>query len=86
MYPTEQEPPFLKPEDENRSGFPNVVCFLEYQTMNKVQNLSNPDCNAPLSEPFRIYSLMTNFFSNYYQGDQIKEDEIGVKCRIRGRD
>jgi hypothetical protein len=28
--------------------------FLEYQTMNKAQKLSNPEYYAPSSEPFRI--------------------------------
>jgi hypothetical protein len=35
---------FPTPEDENRPSFRNVVCFLEYQTMDKVQKLSSPDC------------------------------------------
>jgi hypothetical protein len=46
--------PSLTPEDANRSGLQNVVCFLEYQTLDKDQKFSNPDCNTPSSEPFRI--------------------------------
>jgi hypothetical protein len=46
--------PSLTPEDANRSGLKTVVCFLECQTMDKVQKLSNPDCNTPSSVPFRI--------------------------------
>jgi hypothetical protein len=54
MDPTEYVPPFLAPEDEDRSGLRNFFFFKEYQMMDKVQKLSNPDCNTPLSEPFRI--------------------------------
>jgi hypothetical protein len=47
------------PEDGNRSSFRNVVLFslLEFQTMDKVQKTSNPECHTPSSEPFRIYTF-----------------------------
>jgi hypothetical protein len=43
-------------EDGNRSGFRNVVfsSYLEFRTMDRVQNLSNSDCNTLASELFRI--------------------------------
>jgi hypothetical protein len=28
--------------------------FLEYQTIDKVQKLSDPECCTPLSDPFKI--------------------------------
>jgi hypothetical protein len=33
-----------------------VFQFLEYQTMDKVQKPSNPECYTPPPEPFRIES------------------------------
>jgi hypothetical protein len=45
---------FLTAENENISSFKNVMCFLEYQTMDKVQKLNNPDCNTPKAKPFII--------------------------------
>jgi hypothetical protein len=34
-----------------------TLCFLEYQTMDKVQKRRRPDCNTPSSEPFGIYLM-----------------------------
>jgi hypothetical protein len=34
-----------------------LLCYLEYWTMDKVLNPSNPECYTPLSELFRIYFL-----------------------------
>jgi hypothetical protein len=45
-----------------RSGFVNgdngkmySISFLEYRKTDGVQNPNNPECHAPMSEPFRIY-------------------------------
>jgi hypothetical protein len=32
-----------------------ILCLVEYQTMDKVQKPSNPECYIPSSEPFRIW-------------------------------
>jgi hypothetical protein len=31
-----------------------TLCSLEYRTMDRVQELSNPECYIPSSEPIRI--------------------------------
>jgi hypothetical protein len=36
----------------------NTEYFFEYQTIDKVRKLSSPDCNIPLSEPFRIEMIL----------------------------
>jgi hypothetical protein len=44
------------PEDENRSGFLNVMFSgnLEFRTMDKAKKPSDSECCTPSSEPFRI--------------------------------
>jgi hypothetical protein len=41
--------------------------FLEYRTMNKVQNPSNSECYTPSSESFRNYSLTSLRPSCYWE-------------------
>jgi hypothetical protein len=33
------------------------LSFLEYRTMDKVQNPSNSECYTPSPDPFRIYKI-----------------------------
>jgi hypothetical protein len=39
----------------------SYVMLLEYRTMDKVPNPSNPECYTPSSEPFRIHSRSLYF-------------------------
>jgi hypothetical protein len=59
--------------------------FLEYQTMDKVQNPSNPECLTPSSEPFRIYMFgscrdvlhLPWIYSHYFLCSRMKEPHRG---------
>jgi hypothetical protein len=35
-------------------SFSEMLCSLEYRALDRIQNLSNPECYTPSSEPFRI--------------------------------
>jgi hypothetical protein len=56
---------YLRLRTKTDPVFETLCVFLEYQTMEKVQKLSNPDCNTPSSEPFKINLQLNVCFSNW---------------------
>jgi hypothetical protein len=78
----------FSPEDGNRSSFRNFISssYLEFRTMGKVQKPSDPDCYAPLSEPFRFlleYFYYDEVFGNVLSFTRSKECTKLRQLKIR---
>jgi hypothetical protein len=47
--------------------FSKMICSLEYQMMENVQEPSNPKCYTPSSVPFRIYLILNALHQLLYR-------------------
>jgi hypothetical protein len=51
--------PHLRTETDPLS---EMLCFLKYQTMDKAQEPSNPECYTPPSKPYRICLVQSSYY------------------------